>query len=106
MSDQEAAKAKLIAEGFPAELFEPLKRIMKIRQHINVRILPRDAWAVVALLQFADRNPALGPEQHDQLHMFAEQMIEALVNIETGLEKYILQGWDAANDVPINRREG
>lgn len=106
MSDQEAAKAKMIAEGFPAELFAPLGRLMKIRQHINIKILPRDAWVVVALLQFADKNPQLLPDQHEQLHMFAEQMIEALVNIEPGLEQYILMGWDSAYDVPIDRQEG
>lgn len=106
MSDREAAKVRMIQEGFPAELIDPLARLFKIRQQINVRIYPRDAWVVVALLQFADRNPALDESHHALLHSFAENIIEALVNIEPILEPYIAMGWNPDLEVPRDRKEG
>jgi hypothetical protein len=105
MNRKQQLQQKMISEGFPAELIEPLARLFKMRERITVRLLPKEAWVAVGLLQFADRNPALDEQSHEALRWFAGALIEALVNIDPILEPYIMAGWDPSKDVPI-KREG
>lgn len=96
---------RMQADGFPPEQLEPLAKLWKIRQHVSVRILPKDAWIVVGLLQFADRNPNIEDSHHEALRWFAGELIAALINIEPRLEPYIMAGWDASKDVPIEKKK-
>jgi hypothetical protein len=94
-----------LEQDMPTELIEPIIRLYKRRERLNFRMLPRDAFAICALLQFADRNPGLEPDHHAVLQDFGNQLIAAIANIEPILEPYMLLGWNPDHDVPISDKE-
>lgn len=105
MTDQEKIKPGEKVTELPKELIKPLTRLWKNRQKINVRMLPRDAYMLAALLQFADRNPALTEEQHDLLYKYATELIIGVTQIEPALGPYLQMGWDSSYDQPSKQKE-
>lgn len=105
MSDQKQPTNRSLPPDFPPELVEPLTALFKMRQHINIKVLPREAWIIVGLVQFADRNPNLEPQYHEMLRWFGDQIIEGLVNINPVLEDYLAMGWDPKYDGPMPKKE-
>ena len=105
MDDQAKRRQKLADAGFPTELIEPMARLFRRREKLNFRMLPKDAYMIAALLQFADRNPGLTDDHHTILRDFANQLIAAVANIEPIMEPYLLLGWNSDHDVPMHEKE-
>lgn len=105
MEPTDDQRRKLADKGFPTELIEPMARLWKRRERMNIRILPKDAYMIAALLQFADRNPGLTEQHHALLHDFANQLIELVANIEPIMEPYLMLGWNPDHDQPRHNGE-
>jgi hypothetical protein len=98
-------KKPMTPDDLPPEVLPALARLWKVRQHINVRILPRDAYLIAAIIQFADRNPALSESHHELLYAFGNQLIDGVARLEPTLEKYLNWGWDPLHDVTVKKEE-
>ena len=104
MDNEAIHRQKLVDQGFPTELIEPMARLFKRRDKLNFRMLPKDAYMIAALLQFADRNPGLRENHHEILRDFANQLIAAVANIEPIMEPYLMLGWNPEHDQPIKQK--
>lgn len=89
---------------FPPEVAVILGRIWPIETPIVVHLLPRDAWIVLGLIQFASRNPAITETQRQLMERFGRAIQRRLGEIAPGAAKYLEMGWNPAFDVP--REEG
>jgi hypothetical protein len=84
----------------PPELLQPLLELWRIEQPITVQLLPRDAWTICAIVQFASRNPALSAEQHRLITEFGRALQRAVAGIDPRLNPYLEMGWNPEHDVP------
>jgi len=91
-------------DEIPDELMEPLKRLWRTEQPILIQMRPRDAWCVIALVQFASRNPQISPTQRALLETFGRELGRAVVAIDPIFGKYLEMGWDPQFDVPRDER--
>ena len=105
MNPEEQKRRMELPEDFPTEIIQPMARLWRRREKLIFRMLPRDAYMIAALLQFANRNPALTDEHQEVLRDFANQLIAAVANIEPIMEPYLLLGWNPEHDQPARDKE-
>lgn len=92
-------------DDLPPELLAPLLALWQQEQPIVVRILPRDAWIAVGILQFATRNPAISPTQRRLIVQFGRELQRALAAFDPIFDRYMELGWDPSFDVPLPPQE-
>jgi hypothetical protein len=106
MSDQKAEARRQLEEAMPKEIIEPMIRLHKRREKINLKLLPREVFILVGMLQMVVRHSNL-PEDYEQLaRNIVEMMIGEIANIEPLLEHYLLLGWNPDHDQPLSDRKG
>lgn len=90
----------------PAEVLAMLKRLWTVKAPILVSLLPRDAWVVVGLIQFASRNPHIDADQRRMLEQFGRAIQGKLVELEPASAGYLEMGWNPEFDVRDEGSEG
>lgn len=88
------------ADDLPPDLKGPLTRLWRMERPIAVGVRPRDAWIIVAIVQFASRNPALSPTQRQPIERFGRELQRALAAIDPVLDRYLEMGWHPEYDQP------
>lgn len=102
MSDERRRAArKVLEEQLPSGLIDPMIRLHKRRERINLKLLPSECFILCGLLQMADRVPGLQNHHHTLIHNIVEQLIGEVANIEPALEHYMLLGWNPDHDQPL-----
>lgn len=100
MDDRKAQARARLEESMPTEIIEPMIRLHKRREKINIRFLPRELFLLVGMLQMVVRHGNL-LEEHEQLARDQVDMfISEIANIEPALEYYLLLGWNPDHDQP------
>jgi hypothetical protein len=90
------------SDELPPELLPILERLWHNKRPIAFHMLPRDAWTVLGIVQFASRNPQLSPKQSELVEHFGRSLQEAISAIEPGAAPYLEMGWDPQYDTPRN----
>lgn len=90
----------MTSDDIPAEALAMLQRLWPLQQPITFQLRPRDAWTVLAIVQFAWRNPQLSPQQRRLMETFGRQLQAAIVAIEPEAAPYLDMGWHPEYDVP------
>lgn len=105
MDDRKAKARERLEEEMPRELIEPMIRLYKRRERINLKLLPREAFVVVGLLQMAVRHAHLPDDYSNLARNVVDQLIGEVANIEPILESYLLLGWNPDHDQPLREKE-
>jgi hypothetical protein len=87
-------------DEIPAELMEALTRLWRTEQPLLYQMLPRDAWTIIGLVQYASRNPQISPTQRAVLETFGRELGRAIVAIDPVFAKWLEAGWNPQFDVP------
>jgi hypothetical protein len=83
----------------PAEVVAALERLSLV-PHLELRLLPVDAFLLVTTLQRALRHPQFPPGMRHQVVQLAEQLEHLVAAQEPMLGQYLAAGWDPTKDPP------
>ena len=84
----------------PPHIMQPLTRLWRLTEPIQISILPRDGWVLMACLQFAYRNPALNDTQRSVIEQHGRALQDTLIELEPTLAETMEQGWYPEFDRP------
>ncbi len=68
---------------------------------LQLAIVPRDAWILLGVIQYASRNPALSPDQKviaEQAGRALQRVITQFANNDPLLARTMEQGWNPEYD--------
>lgn len=89
-----------MSDELPPEVLAVLTQLWQSDVHVHISITPRDAWTIVAVIQYATRNPQLSPAQRDAAITVARILQEAIQDRFPAAADLLEEGWNPAKDVP------
>ena len=92
-----------MSSDLPSEIAAMFGRLWPMTSPIVVHLLPRDAWIVLGVIQFASRNPNISESHRTVMEHFGRAIQNRLAEIEPAGAPYMEQGWHPEFDVPIEK---
>lgn len=87
-------------EELPPEAQQFMRRIWNSKQPLVMHMLPKDAWIILGILQYATRNPGLRAEHKELIERFGRVIQSMFEEVEPDSAPYLEKGWNPVFDMP------
>lgn len=94
-----------MSNDLPEAVLATLYGLWRMNVPLPLTLLPRDAWIVLGVVQYAARNPQLSDREREVVTAVGRALQRQIAQLDPRLDEYMEQGWDPAFDQPRATRE-
>jgi len=105
MDERKRKARRMLEDELPAEIIDPLIKLHRRREKINLKFLRREIFLLIGMVQMTVRHANLPAENEEAARYMVDSMIAEIANIEPILEHYLLLGWNPEHDQPLREKE-